>query len=177
MLRWRWCSLKIAELGPDAASGTNCKTTGFCTPNYTLVCPDTGSHTARLITVSRNLIHHPYKCSTFTLTSVLRFPLPSLATDTDTEREKYLPGEALLGLLVTESWEPVRLRSGASPAPPEGMDVGLRVVCIVTKSREGECVCVNVSMCMCVCVCVYVWVYLFKKVTEERGVGNQRYHC
>lgn len=65
------------------------------------------------------------------LTSVLRFPLLSLATDTDTEREKYFPGDALLGRLDIESWEPDKLRSKASPEMPVGMDEGLRVVCIL----------------------------------------------
>lgn len=36
-------------------------------------------------------------------TIVFRLLLPSPATDTDTEREKHFPGEALLGLLVTKS--------------------------------------------------------------------------
>lgn len=37
------------------------------------------------------------------LTRVLRFPRLSPATDMETEREKYFPGEALAGLLDTES--------------------------------------------------------------------------
>lgn len=73
-------------------------------------------------------------------TRVLRLPLLSLATDTDTEREKYFPGDALLGLLDTESWEPVKLRSRASPDLPAWMDEGLRVVCIPQRpvERQGE---------------------------------------
>lgn len=66
---------------------------------------------------------------------MLRFPLLSLATDTDTDREKYLPGDALLGRLDIESWEPDRLRSRASPEAPVGMEDGLRAVCILTKAR------------------------------------------
>lgn len=65
------------------------------------------------------------------LTRVLRLPLLSLATDTDTDREKYFPGDALLGLLEIESWEPDKLRSKASPETPVGMDEGLRAVCIL----------------------------------------------
>lgn len=66
---------------------------------------------------------------------MLRFPLFSLATDTDTDREKYLPGDALLGRLDIESWEPDRLRSRASPEAPVGMEDGLRAVCILRKAR------------------------------------------
>lgn len=62
---------------------------------------------------------------------VLRFPLLSPATETDTDREKYFPGDALLGLLDIESWDPDKLRSKASPETPVGMDDGLRVVCIL----------------------------------------------
>lgn len=69
------------------------------------------------------------------LTNVLRFPLLSLATDTDTEREKHFPGDALLGRLDIESWEPDRLRSRASPETPVGMEDGLRAVCILRKPR------------------------------------------
>lgn len=65
---------------------------------------------------------------------MLRFPLLSVATETDTDREKYFPGDALLGLLDTESWEPDKLRSKASPETPVGMDEGLRVVCILWKA-------------------------------------------
>lgn len=68
------------------------------------------------------------------LTNVLRFPLLSLATDTDTDREKYLPGDALLGRLDIESWEPDRLRSRASPEMPDGMEDGLRAVCILRRA-------------------------------------------
>lgn len=71
------------------------------------------------------------------LTSVLRFPLLSLATDTDTDREKYFPGDALLGRLDIESWEPDRMRSKASPGTPVGMEEGLRAVCILRKSGTG----------------------------------------
>lgn len=66
-------------------------------------------------------------------TSVLRFPLLSPATDTDTDREKYFPGDALLGLLDTGTWEPDKLRSRASLWVLVGMDEGLRVVCILWK--------------------------------------------
>lgn len=65
---------------------------------------------------------------------MLRFPRLSLATDTDTEREKCLPGEALLGRLDMGSWEPDRLRSRASPETPVGMEDGLRAVCILGKA-------------------------------------------
>lgn len=72
------------------------------------------------------------------LTSVLRFPLLSPATDTD--REKYFPGDALLGLLDMGSWEPDRLRSRASSGVPVEMDVGLRVVCILLKpAKQTKC--------------------------------------
>lgn len=75
-----------------------------------------------------------YTCgSAQLLTRVLRFPLLSLATDTDTDREKYFPGDALLGLLDIESWAPDKLRSKASPETLVGMDEGLRVVCILRK--------------------------------------------
>lgn len=72
------------------------------------------------------------------LTRVLRFPRPSLATETDTEREKYFPGEALLGLLLRESWEPDTLRSKASPGAAGGTDEGLRVVCILKKAVQKK---------------------------------------
>lgn len=65
------------------------------------------------------------------LTRVLRFALLSPATDTDTEREKLFPGDALLGLLDMESWEPDRLRSRASPVTAAGLDAGLRAACIL----------------------------------------------
>lgn len=65
------------------------------------------------------------------LTKVLRLPLLSPATETETEREKHFPGDALLGLLDIDSWEPDKLRSRASPETPDGMDEGLRVVCIL----------------------------------------------
>lgn len=67
------------------------------------------------------------------LTGVLRLPRPSLATDTDIEREKCFPGEALLGLRPIESCDPLKLRSSASPAIPDWMEVGLRVVCILFR--------------------------------------------
>lgn len=54
----------------------------------------------------------------------------------ETEREKYFPGEALPGLLDTESCEPDRLRSSASPGTLVGMEQGLRVVCIFTKAGQ-----------------------------------------
>lgn len=72
----------------------------------------------------------PREISKALLTRVLRFPLLSLATETDTDREKYFPGDALLGLLDIESWEPDTLRSKASPEAAVGME-GLRVVCIL----------------------------------------------
>lgn len=65
---------------------------------------------------------------------MLRFPRPSPATDTDTEREKCLPGDALLGRLDMGSWEPDRLRSRASPGTPVGMEEGLRAVCILREA-------------------------------------------
>lgn len=68
---------------------------------------------------------------------MLRFPLLSLATETDTDREKYFPGDALLGRLDIESWEPDRMRSRASPGTPVGMEEGLRAVCILRKSGTG----------------------------------------
>lgn len=64
---------------------------------------------------------------------MLRFPLLSVATETETEREKHFPGDALLGRLDIESWEPDRLRSRASPETPVGMEDGLRAVCILRK--------------------------------------------
>lgn len=67
---------------------------------------------------------------------MLRFVLPSAATDTDTDREKCFPGDALLGRLDTESREPNRLRSAASPGERAGIDEGLRVVCILLKSGK-----------------------------------------
>lgn len=66
---------------------------------------------------------------------MLRLPRPSLATDTDIEREKCFPGEALLGLRPMGSCDPVKLRSSASPAIPDWMDIGLRVVCILSQSE------------------------------------------
>lgn len=57
--------------------------------------------------------------------------------DMDTEREKHFPGEALPGLLDTESCEPDRLRSSASPGTLVGMEQGLRVVCIFRKAAQG----------------------------------------
>lgn len=71
------------------------------------------------------------------LTRVLRFPRLSPATDMETEREKYFPGEALAGLLDTESCEPDRLRSSASPGTLVGMEQGLRVVCIFREAGQG----------------------------------------
>lgn len=67
------------------------------------------------------------------LTGVLRLPRPSLATDTDIEREKCFPDDALLGLRLMESCSPLKLRSIASVAIPDWMDVGLRVVCILSQ--------------------------------------------
>lgn len=101
-----------------------------------------GGDTKGLVLVYNTLIIPP-SCFGFirvpgALTRVLRFPRPSLATDTDTEREKYFPGEALLGLLVMDSWEPDRLRSKASPGTLVGMEDGLRVICILRKSWRRE---------------------------------------
>lgn len=78
----------------------------------------------------------PRECSR--LTSVLRFPRPSLATDTDIEREKCFPGEALLGLRPMESCDPLKLRSNASLAIPDWMDMGLRVVCILSQPERNR---------------------------------------
>lgn len=73
------------------------------------------------------------------LTGVLRLPRPSLATDTDIEREKCFPSEALLGLWPMESCDPLKLRSSTSLAIPDWMDAGLRVVCILYQPEiNGE---------------------------------------
>lgn len=68
---------------------------------------------------------------------MLRLPRPSLVTDTDIEREKCFPGEALLGLRPMESCDPLKLRSNTSLAIPDWMDVGLRVVCILSQSERN----------------------------------------
>ena len=67
------------------------------------------------------------------LTSVLRFPLLSAATET--EWVKAFPGAtALPGRLDTESWEPERLRSRGSPGARLEADGGLQLLrCIISQ--------------------------------------------